>query len=71
MLVSQNVVSIGYFMPMCHGVNKNALPIVFPTPLPFTKLLTGLFVVLQEILHQAFFALVRLLQKVKQNAFPK
>ena len=34
-LVSHNVICFGYFMPMSHGVNKEALPIVSPAPLPY------------------------------------
>ena len=33
-----------------------------PRPLPLTRFSPGLFVVLQEILYQPFFALIRLLQ---------
>ena len=51
-------------MPMSHGVNKKAPPIVSPQPLPLTRFSQGLFVVLQAILHQHFFALIKLLQKI-------
>ena len=33
-LVSHNVIYLEYFMPMSHGVNKNAPTIVSPTPPP-------------------------------------
>ena len=51
-----------YFMPMSHDVNKKASSIVSPHPSlyqVFTRL-----VVLQEILYQSSFALIRLLQKI-------
>ena len=33
-LVSHSVICFGYFMPMSHGVNKKAPPIVSPHPSP-------------------------------------
>ena len=62
-LVSYSVICFGYFMPISHGVNTKAPPIASPPPLPLTKFSPGLFVVLQAILHQPFFALIRSLQK--------
>ena len=54
----------GYFMSISHGVNKTA---IVPPPLPLNKFSPGLFVLLQEILYQPFFALII----AKNNAFSK
>ena len=56
-------------MPMKHGGNKKTPTVVSPPLLPFTRFSPGLIVVLQEIIYQSFFALVRLLQT--NNAFSK
>ena len=44
---------------VCHGVSKKAPPIV-------SRFSPGLFAVLQEMLYQPSFALIRLLQKIIQ-----
>ena len=51
-LLSDNVICFGYFMPMSHGVNKKAPTNVLPPPLPPTRFSPVLFVVLQERLYQ-------------------
>ena len=51
-LLSDNVICFGYFMPMSHGVNKKAPTNVSPPPLPPTRFSPVLFVVLQERLYQ-------------------
>ena len=63
-LVSHNVICLGYLMPMNHGVKNKARLIFSPPPLPLTRFSPGLFIVLQEILYQLSFALTRLLQKI-------
>ena len=55
MLVSQNVICFGYFKPMSHCVNEKA-PKSVPPPLLLTMFSLSLFVLLQEILYQSFFA---------------
>ena len=50
-------------MSMSHVVNKKATPMVSSTP-PLVMFSPGLFAVLQEILYQPSFALIRLLQKI-------
>ena len=62
MLVSHNAICFGCFMPLSHGVNKEAHPVASFPPLPLTRFSTGFFV-LQAILY-LHFALVRLLQKI-------
>ena len=52
--VSHNAICFGFFMPMSHGINKEASPVVSPAPLPLTRFSPGSFVVLQEILYQHF-----------------
>ena len=54
-LVSHNVICFRYFIPMSHGVSKNAPPIL--SPIPPTRFSPELFVILQKILYQPFFAL--------------
>ena len=51
-------------MPMSHGINKKAPLIISLPPLSLTTFSSGLFVVLQQILYQPPFALIRLLQKI-------
>ena len=53
-------VFFGYLRPMSHDVNKKALPRA-PSPPKFPS---GLFVILQQILYQPSFVLIRLLQKI-------
>ena len=60
--VSRNIIFFGFFMPMSHGVNKK-------TPSSVSPHLPGLFVVLQEILYQPSFAVIKLF--AKDNAFSK
>ena len=60
--VSRNSIFFGFFMPMSHGANKKTRSSV-------SLHLPGLFVVLQEILYQPSFAVIRLF--VKDNAFSK
>ena len=68
-LVSNNVICFEYFIPMSHGFNKKILSIVYPplppdpSPLPLRGFHQVLLVVLQEIIYQPSFALIRLLQK--------
>ena len=62
-LVSHNVICFRYFMPMSHGVNKKAPTIVSLHPSPLLGFHQCLFVVLQAVLYQPSFALIRLLQK--------
>ena len=50
-------------MPMRHGISKKAPP-ASPHPSPFIKFSPGLFVVLQAILYQTSFTLIRLLRKI-------
>ena len=50
MLVSHNVICLGYLMSMNHGVKKKAPLIVSPPALPLTRFSPSLLVVLQEIL---------------------
>ena len=64
-LVSNNFVCSGCFKPMSHSVNKKARQLPLLPPLPFTRFLPDLFVDLQGILYQSFFALIRLSQKNK------
>ena len=64
MLVSHSVICFAYFIPINHGVNKKVPPVVFPHSSPYTKLLPGLFVVLQETLYQPLIALIRLMTKI-------
>ena len=61
-------------MPVSHGVNKKTPPVISPHPFPFSWFKPRLFVVLQEMLYQPVFALIRLLQKImhfqsKTNVF--
>ena len=56
--------AFAYFIPINHGVNKKVPPVVFPHSSPYTKLLPGLFVVLQETLYQPLIALIRLMIKI-------
>ena len=73
-LVSQNITCFGYFMPMNHVVSKKAA-LIFSPPLSLTRISPGLFAVLQEMLYQISFALIKLLQKImhfhskKKNSF--
>ena len=60
--VSRHIIFFGFFMAVSHGVNKK-------TPSSVSTLLPGLFVVLQEILYQRSFAVIRLF--AKDNAFSK
>ena len=60
--VSRNSIFFGFFMPMSHGANKKTRSSV-------SLHLPGLFVVLQELLYQSSFAVIRLF--VKDNAFSK
>ena len=66
-LVSHNVIFFGFFMPMDHGVNKKTPSSVSPTFISSTRFLLGLFIVLEEILHQSFLAVIRLFPE--DNAF--
>ena len=66
MLVSQNIIFFGFFMLMSHGVNKKCLP---HTSLSPTRFSPGLFVVLQEMLHQTSIDVNRLF--AKGNAFSR
>ena len=74
-LVSNNVICFEYFIPMSHGFNKKILSIVYPplppdpSPLPLRGFHQVLLVVLQEIIYQPSFALIRLLQKKKRCIF--
>ena len=65
-LVSDSTICLGYFMHMSHGINKKAPPTVSPNHHPphLTRFLPGLFIVLQKILYQTSFALIRVLQKI-------
>ena len=63
-LVSQNVFCLGYSMPMSYGVNEKTLPIVSLPPFVLSRFSPSLFVVLQGILYQPFFVLIRLLPKI-------
>ena len=49
-LVSNSVFCFGCFMPMSHGVNKKAPPIVSPPPLLFTRFSSGSFVEMQAMI---------------------
>ena len=51
-------------MPMNYGVNKKTPPVVSLPPFLLSNFLPSLLVVLQEILYQPFFALIRLLRKI-------
>ena len=64
-LVSNNVICSGCFIPMSHSVNKKARQLSLLPPLPFNRFLPDLLVDLQGILYQSFFALIRLSQKNK------
>ena len=50
-LMSHNVISFVYFVPMSHGVSKKAPTFVSRPHLPLTTFSPVLFVVLQEILY--------------------
>ena len=63
-LVSHNVFCLGHFMPMSYGVNEKTLPIVSLPPFDLSRFSPSLFVVLQGILYQPFFVLIRLLPKI-------
>ena len=63
-LVSHNLILFWFFMSMSHGVKKKRLLQVSPSSsIPPTSVLPGLFVVLQEILYQPSFAVIRLFAK--------
>ena len=63
-LVSHNVTFFGFFMPMDHGVNKKTPSSVSPTFISSTRILLGLFIVLEEILHQSFLAVTGYFRKI-------
>ena len=67
--VSHNIIFLKFFMPMTHGVNKKTPLSAFSYLPPPTRFLPGLFVVLQEILYQLSFAMIRLF--TKDHAFSK
>ena len=66
-LVSHNVIFFAFSMPMGHGVNKKTPSSVSPTSIPSTRFSLGLFIVLEEILYQSLFAVIRLFPE--DNAF--
>ena len=55
------IITITSNITVCQGVNYMAFPLAPPPPIRFSPGL--LFVVLQEILYQLSFAMIRLLQK--------
>ena len=61
-LVPDNFLCFGYFMPLSHDVNKKVLlqcsPLNPPPNQVFTRFSPSLFVDLQEILYEPFFALI-------------
>ena len=67
--VSRNIIFLKFFMPMSHGVNKKTPLSAFSHLPPPTRFLPDLFVVLQEILYQLSFAMIRLF--TKDHAFSK
>ena len=68
-LVSHNIIFVEFFMPMSHGVNKKTPSSASSHLHPPARFSPGLLVVLQEILYQPSFAVIRLFAKV--NALPK
>ena len=66
-LVSHNVIFFAFSMPMGHGVNKKTPSSVSPSSIPSTRFSLGLFIVLEEILYQSLFAVIRLFPE--DNAF--
>ena len=66
-LVSRNIIFFGFFMSISHAVNKETPLSVFSYLAPSARFSLGLFVVLQEILYQPFFVVIRLF--TKDNAF--
>ena len=70
-LVSHKIIFFGFFKPMSHGVNKktSTLHVSCPHLHPPTRFLPGFFVVVQEILYQPCFAMIRLF--MKDNEFSK
>ena len=66
-LVSHNVIFFGFSMPMGRGVNRKTPSSVSPTSIPSTRFSLGLFIVLEEILYQSLFAVIRLFPE--DNAF--
>ena len=70
-LVSHKIIFFGFFKPMSHGVNKktSTLHVSCPHLHPPTRFLPGFFVVVQEILYQPYFTMIRLF--MKDNKFSK
>ena len=68
-LVSQNIIFLGFFMPMSHSVSKKTPPVPPLTSFSPSRFSPGLFVVLQEIHDQPSIAVIRLF--AKDNAFLK
>ena len=58
-LVSHNAICFGHFIPMSHGVNKKAPPIISSHPI-----WPRLFFCFKRHALWTFFALIRLLQKI-------
>ena len=68
-LVSQNIIFFGFFMPISHGANKKTRPSASPhLPLPF-QVFTRFVCCLREMLDQPSIAVMRLF--AKDNAFSK
>ena len=62
--VSIIITTIGN-ITVCHSVNKNAPPVISPTPLPY-QVFTRLVCCFTRNIYHLFFALVRLFQKIIQ-----
>ena len=70
-LVSHKIIFFGFFKPMSHGINKKTSTLHVSCPhlhLP-TRFLPGFFGVVQEILYQPYFTMIRLF--MKDNKFSK
>ena len=66
-LVSHNIICFGFFMSMSHAVNKKTPLSVFSYLPPPARFSLGLRFVLQEILYQPFFVVIRFF--TKDNVF--
>ena len=63
-LVSQNVMFVGYFINISHDFENKTLLSASPSSLPHTRFSPGFFAVLQEMLYQPSFAFIRLLLRI-------
>ena len=62
-LLPHNIICFEYFMPLSHDINNKVPPMSNCLPPGLHLDFPGFFVVLEEILYQPSFAMMKLLQK--------